>query len=90
LPKKIEAFNTYIYFVIITFILTIGFSFIFPKFSEIYDKEIINISKHETYLLEKYESVEIKYFNDNYMFIIVREKKSVVDKLIIEKTDKLF
>lgn len=61
-----------------------------PKFTEIYDKKITNISNYKNNLLQEYESVDIKYINDKYMFIIVKDKNSKNEELVIEKTDKLF
>lgn len=88
IPRIIKELKTPTYYLIISFSSILAFPFIFPKFSVIYDKKIINISNYEKKLLEKYERVNIKYFNDKYIFTLVKENNT--ELLIIEEIDEFF
>lgn len=89
--RLFKKINVYDYNLFFGFLCIIVFSFIFPKFSDLYDRDIINLENYKNKILldTKVEAARIQYFNDKYIFIIVKNNDSIEEQLLIRNTNDI-
>lgn len=86
LVPRIKEVNINNYFGLISMILIISSPFIFPKFNELYDKKFMNIENYKNKLLldKDINSVNVQYYNDKYIFIIIKKSSSNEEYLLVK------